>query len=36
MLFLVIFRGRRGRVRMMAEITTTYALSAYHYLRCEF
>jgi hypothetical protein len=34
--FDVIFRGRRDRVRMMAEITTTYALSAYHHLRCEF
>jgi hypothetical protein len=34
--FWYIFRGRRGRVRMMDEITTTYALSAYHHLRCEF
>ena len=29
-------RGRRGRDRMVAEFTTTYAFSAYHNWWCEF
>ena len=28
--------GRRGRDRMVVGCTTTYAISAYHYLHCEF
>jgi hypothetical protein len=28
--------GRRGRHRTVVGFTTTYALSAYHHLRCEF
>ena len=30
-----MYRGRRGRDRMVVEFTTTYALSAYHHY-CEF
>jgi len=29
-------RGRRGRYRMIVGFTTTYAISAYHHLSCEF
>jgi hypothetical protein len=29
-------RGRHGRDRMVVGFTTTYAISAYHHLRCEF
>jgi len=29
-------RGRCGRDRMVVEFTTTYAISAYQYLSCEF
>jgi len=28
--------GRRGRDRMVVGFTTTYAISAYHHLCCEF
>ena len=28
--------GRRGRNGMIVEFITTYAISAYHHLRCEF
>ena len=28
--------GRRGRDRMVAGFTTTYAISAYHHKSCEF
>jgi len=28
--------GRCGRDRMVVGFTTTYAISAYHYLSCEF
>jgi hypothetical protein len=31
-----IVRGRRGRDRMVVGFTTTYAISAYHLLCCEF
>jgi hypothetical protein len=30
------FWGRRGRDRMVVGFTTTYAISAYHHLCCEF
>ena len=29
-------RSSRGRDRMVVGFTTTYAMSAYHHLRCEF
>ena len=29
-------RGRRGRARIIVGFITTYAISAYHYQRCEF
>jgi len=29
-------RGRRGRDRMVVGFITTYAISVYHYYRCEF
>ena len=29
-------RDRRGRDRMIVGFTTTYAISVYHHLRCEF
>ena len=29
-------RGYRGRDRMVVGFTTSYAISAYHYYRCEF
>ena len=32
----VNFRGYRGRDHMVVGFTTTYAISAYHHLRCEF
>ena len=28
--------GRRGRDRMVAEFTTTYAINAYHHWCCAF
>jgi len=28
--------GRRGRDRMVVGSTTTYAISVYHHLSCEF
>jgi hypothetical protein len=31
-----MFCGRRGRYRMVVGITTTYAISIYHYWCCEF
>jgi hypothetical protein len=31
-LIIIQNKGRRGRVRMVAEFLTTYAISAYHYL----
>ena len=31
-----ILEIRRGRDRMVVGFTTTYAIRAYHYLRCEF
>jgi len=30
------FRGHRGRDRKVVGFTATYAISAYHYTRCEF
>ena len=30
------WRDRRGRDHMVVGFTTTYAISAYHHLRCEF
>jgi len=33
--FLSLFRGRRGRDRMVVGFTTTYAISAYHHW-CQF
>jgi hypothetical protein len=29
-------RGRRGRDRMVVVFTTTYAISAYYHISCEF
>jgi len=29
-------RRRRGRYRMVVGLTTTYAISAYHHICCEF
>jgi len=34
--FFLNFRGRRSRDRMVVGFTTTYAISAYHHLCCEF
>jgi len=34
--FLFFERGRRGCDHMVVGFTTTYAISAYHHLRCEF
>jgi len=31
-----IYRGHRGRDRMVVGLATTYAISAYHHLCCEF
>ena len=31
-----ITRGRRGLDRMVVGLTTTYAISDYHHLSCEF
>ena len=31
-----IYRGRRGRDRLVVEFTITYAISAYHHWCCEF
>ena len=31
-LIIIQNKGRRGRVRMVAEFVATYAISAYHYL----
>ena len=31
-----IYRGRRGCDRMAVGFLTTYAIRAYHHLRCEF
>ena len=31
-----MYRGRRGRDRMVVGYITTYAISGYHHLRCEF
>jgi hypothetical protein len=31
-----MYRGRRGRDRMVVGFTTTYAISAYHHWSCEF
>ena len=31
-----ILQDRRGGDRMVVGFTTTYAISAYHYWRCEF
>ena len=33
---LLLFRGHRGRDRMVDGFTTTYAISAYHHWCCEF
>jgi hypothetical protein len=33
---LYMYRGRRGRDRMVVGYITTYAISGYHHLRCEF
>jgi hypothetical protein len=30
------YKGRRGRDRMVVGLTTTCAISAYHYSRCDF
>jgi len=35
-LYLSIPRVHRDRDRMVVEFTTTYAISAYHHLSCEF
>ena len=32
----IYLRGHLGRDRMVVGFTTTYAISAYHYWRCEF
>jgi hypothetical protein len=32
----ISLRGRRGRDRIVVGSTTTYAISAYHHLCCEF
>ena len=32
----MVLRGRRGHDRMTVGFTTTYAISVYHHLRCEF
>jgi hypothetical protein len=32
----IISRGRRGHDRMVVGFTTTYVISAYHHLYCEF
>jgi hypothetical protein len=34
--FFALNRGRRGRDRMVVGFITTYAISAYHHLCCEF
>ena len=34
--FCQIYRGRRGRDRIIVGFITTYAISAYHHLSCEF
>jgi len=31
-----VYRGRRGRDRMVVGLTTTHAISAYHHTSCEF
>jgi len=31
-----IYRGRRGRDRMVVGLTFTCAISSYHHYRCEF
>ena len=33
---IIYYRGRRSRDRMVVGFTTTYAISAYHHLCCEF
>jgi len=32
----IVYQGRLGRDRVVVGFTTTYALSAYHHLSCEF
>jgi hypothetical protein len=34
--FLLIWRGRRARDRMIVRFTTTCGISAYHHYSCEF
>jgi hypothetical protein len=36
LIFIQFWMGRRGCYRMVVGFTTTYAISTYHHLGCEF